>query len=102
MKYVCKRILLLYVLVKLLVQPISAQAVSVENHFKVEVGQTGQKTGTFDVGQRHNWYLRIRISEIQHEISGFGILQTLSPSITPEAGSVSVTVVPKSGKPVLL
>lgn len=102
MKYVCRRIVLLCVLLKLLGCPVFTQAAAAEIKFQVDVGQIGQKTGTYDVGQRHNWYIRIGISEIQPEITGFGILQTLSPSITPETGSVSVTVVPESGKPVLL
>ena len=102
MEHVCKRILLLCMLLKMLVQPLSAQAAAAENHFQVDVGQIGQKTGTFDVDQRHNWYIRIGISEAMSGLASFGILQTLSPSITPEAGSVSVMLVPDTGERILL
>lgn len=67
-----------------------------------DVTQSGQKRDSFAVGQSHSWIVR---ADIPHGLEAAGeyvIVQTLSPCLSYEAGSLDVSVLNERGREVRL
>lgn len=102
MGYISKLFLTVGILLSLLPQQIPVCAAASESSFQIDVGKLGCKTASFSVGDRHRWYIRSTLPDDWEEIGEFMVLQTLSPALTLEPESVSVSLAQKNGERVLL
>ena len=102
MRYVSKMLLTIGVIATLFMHQLPFCAAAAEDSLQINVGQLGQKTASFSVGERHRWYLRSKLPDNWEQISGFMVLQTLSPALTLETGSVSVSLAQENGERILL
>ena len=80
--------------------PLYAGAETVSIH--MDVGEFGQKTASFAVGEEHRWHIRTQLPEMPGDISGITVLQTLSPALTLDTESVGVKLLQKNGEQILL
>lgn len=69
---------------------------------QMEVGQRGQKSASFPVGQQHRWFIRTEIPDRWEETDSFSVFQTLSPALTLDAASIGLKLVRKDGEQILL
>lgn len=102
MGYIRKLLLTFGIITTLLLQQIPTCATAAESSLWIDVGKLGQKKASFSVGERHRWYIRSSLVNDWEQISGFLILQTLSPCLTLEVGSISVSLIQENGERILL
>jgi len=102
MGFISKLLLTLGVMMTLLVQQIPVCAAAAERSLRIDVGKLEQKTASFPVEERHRWYIRSSLPDDWEQVSGWMVLQTISPALTLEAGSIGVSLNQKNGERVLL
>lgn len=95
-----KRLMTAGIIGLLLLRPLGAAAV--ESEVQINVGELGQKSASFAVGERHKWYIRCALPEAWEAYSGFTVLQTLSPALTLETDTMGVRLVMNNGEQILL
>lgn len=94
-----RKALILLIFFCLLVKNISLYAYAEEIGLYMGVEEPEQKTASFSVGQQHRWFIRIKLSG---DWDGVTILQTLSPALTLDAGTVGLRLVRENGEQILL
>lgn len=88
------------ILMFLVYSPLRAEALTADLFMDVE--ELYQKTATFSVGRRHNWYIRTTLPEEMEDISSVTILQTLSPALTLDPQTVRLRLIEENGVQTLL
>ena len=102
MGYISKLLLTLGVILSLMLQQLPVCTAASGSSFQIDVGNLGNKTSTFPVGERHRWYIRSSLPDDWEKICGFTVLQTMSPALTLETGSINVSLIQKNGERILL
>ena len=100
MRYPCRLLLMGLLAAVLWNIPLLAEAQSAR--LQISVGELGQKTASFSVGEKHRWFLLADIPTNWEETEGISVLQTLSPCLELDTQSISARVLKENGEQTLL
>lgn len=99
---ISKLLLTFGIITTLLLQQIPVCATAAESSLWIDVGNLGCKSASFSVGEWHRWYIRSSLTDDWENISDLMVFQTLSPALTLETGSISVSLIREDGERILL